>query len=89
MYDFGPLIANISQEESIKCRASFFEEKLAIPELIFMKNCEEQNRELDEISRDTKITLWFEHDRYDQFMLMYLLNVLSKKEFKNISDGEV
>jgi hypothetical protein len=85
MYDFGPLVANLSEEDWIKCRAHFFEKKLAIPEQSFIKNCGEQNRYLDEIPRDAEIVLWFEHDRFDQTMLMYLLNELSKKEFKNLS----
>lgn len=85
MYDFGPLAANISQEELISLRAQFFDEKVGIPASLFVNNCVEQNRYLDEIHRDTEIVLWFEHDRYDQTMLMYLLNELSNKEFNNIS----
>jgi Domain of unknown function (DUF1835) len=48
-------------------------------------DCEDQNRFLSEITRETEIVLWFEHDRYDQTMLMYLLTELSKKEFMNLS----
>ncbi|MFL6561567.1 MAG: hypothetical protein ACJ8MO_36370, partial [Bacillus sp. (in: firmicutes)] len=32
-----------------------------------------------------EIVLWFEHDLYDQTMLMYLLTELSKKEFRTLS----
>ncbi|MDR7237954.1 DUF1835 domain-containing protein [Neobacillus drentensis] len=85
MYDFGPLSADITEEKWIQRRARFFEKKLAIPAALFIRNCEHQNRYLDEIPRDKEIVLWFEHDRYDQTMLMYLLNVLSKMEFNNLS----
>ncbi|MCM2532239.1 DUF1835 domain-containing protein [Neobacillus pocheonensis] len=63
----------------------FFDEKVGIPASLFIKTSGEQSRFLDEIPRETEIVLWFEHDRYDQTMLMYLLNELSRKEFKNLS----
>ncbi|PFP22939.1 hypothetical protein COJ96_24890 [Bacillus sp. AFS073361] len=85
MYDFGPLSHDISGEKWISCRADFFERKLAIPAALFIQNCKEQNRFLSEIPKKTEIVLWFEHDRYDQTMLMFLLNELSKKELKNLS----
>ena len=84
MYDFGPLSTDITEETWIQRRAHFFEKKLAIPAALFIRTCEDQNRYLDEIPKDKEIVLWFEHDRYDQTMLIYLLNVLSKNEFKNL-----
>ncbi|QIZ09425.1 DUF1835 domain-containing protein [Priestia megaterium] len=84
MYDFGPLSEDISEENWIHRRASFFEKKLAIPAKLFSRNCKDQNRFLDELPRKKEIVLWFEHDRYDQTMLMYLLNELSKKEYMNL-----
>ena len=85
MYDMGPLAQVSSKEEWIERRALFFENKLAIPRSLFIKNCEEQDRYLDGLNRDREIVLWFEHDRFDQTMFMYLLNELTKKEFTNIS----
>ncbi len=85
MYDFGPLSEDITEENWIHRRAHFFEKKLAIPAALFIRNCEVQNRYLDEIPKDKEIVLWFEHDRYDQTMLMYLLNKLSKKQCMNLS----
>lgn len=85
MYDFGPLSHDISNENWISRRAHFFEKKVAIPAALFIQKCEYQNRLLSEIPRESEIVLWFEHDRYDQTMLMYLLNELSKKEFMNLS----
>jgi hypothetical protein len=85
MYDFGPLSKDLSDKNWLNRRANFFEKKLAIPTELFIQNCTRQNRYLSEIPRETEIVLWFEHDRYDQTMLMYLLNELSKKQFKNLS----
>ncbi len=85
MYDFGPLSHDISGENWISWRAHFFEKKLAIPADLFIQNCKDQNQLLSEIPKETEIILWFEHDRYDQTMLMYLLNELSKKELMKLS----
>ncbi|MCM3118365.1 DUF1835 domain-containing protein [Neobacillus sp. MER 74] len=85
MYDFGPLSHDITGENWISRRAYFFEQKLAIPAALFIQNCKDQNRFLSEIPKETEIVLWFEHDRYDQTMLMFLLNELSKNELKNLS----
>lgn len=85
MYDFGPLSLDWSAEEQLKRRAQFFEEKLAIPAPFFTVNCQSQSRLLDNLSRNEEIILWFEHDRYDQTMLMYLLTNLAAKGFGNLS----
>jgi hypothetical protein len=85
MYDFGPLLCSGSEEELIEARALFFEEKIGIPASLFMENCVKQNQKLREIPKSTDITLWFEHDRYDQTMLMYLLKELSELGFENLS----
>lgn len=85
MYDFGPLTLDASKEALIKNRAAFFEEKLNIPSSLFIANCQKQNRLLLDLPRTTEITLWFEHDRYDQTMLMYLLNELSNNDFGHLN----
>lgn len=85
MYDMGPLVHNCSEEEFINDRARFFEEKFGIPTTLFIDNCKNQYRMLHEIPRTTEITLWFEHDRYDQTMLMFLLHELSKRGFEKLS----
>lgn len=82
MYDFGPLMLHVSKEELIKKRAAFFEGKLNIPSSLFITNCQKQNDLLQNLPKTTEITLWFEHDRYDQTMLMYVLNELSN--FNNL-----
>ena len=85
MYDFGPLMKNSIQEMLINERALFFEEKVGIPASLFIENSQKQNQWLDHLPRNSEIILWFEHDRYDQTMLMFLLNELSTKEFENLS----
>ena len=85
MYDFGPLMKNSTQEMLINERALFFEEKVGIPASLFIENSQKQNQWLDHLPRNSEIILWFEHDRYDQTMLMFLLNELSTKEFENLS----
>ncbi|MBD1382250.1 DUF1835 domain-containing protein [Metabacillus arenae] len=85
MYDFGPLGLSWSKEEFIKKRAEFFEEKLCIPSSFFITNCQAQNRLLRDLPRTEEIVLWFEHDRYDQTMLMYLLEELMSNGFRKLS----
>ena len=85
MYDFGPLMKNSIQEMLRNERALFFEEKVGIPASLFIENSQKQNQWLDHLPRNSEIILWFEHDRYDQTMLMFLLNELSTKEFENLS----
>ncbi|WML46711.1 DUF1835 domain-containing protein [Neobacillus sp. PS3-34] len=85
MYDFGPLSLTWSKEEQINRRAHFFEEKLGIPSKVFIDNCQRQNSLLNDIPKSEEIILWFEHDRFDQTMLMYLLTELSSKGFRNLS----
>lgn len=85
MYDFGPLNSNWSNEELINNRATFFEEKLNIPSALFVQNCHNQLNQLNKISREEEVVLWFEHDRYDQTMLMYILTQLSLQKIVNLS----
>jgi hypothetical protein len=85
MYDFGPLMKDIPLEKLILNRSHFFEEKVGIPPTLFIENCQKQNQWLDLLPRNSEIILWFEHDRYDQTMLIYLLHELNEKEFENLS----
>ncbi|WP_445505494.1 DUF1835 domain-containing protein [Niallia sp. 03091] len=58
---------------------------MGVPYSLFLDNCVKQNQLLDDIPRTTEVILWFEHDRYDQTMLIYLLQELSLKGFEKIS----
>ncbi|MEI4770419.1 DUF1835 domain-containing protein [Psychrobacillus sp. FJAT-51614] len=85
MYDFGPLSLEWSKEELLQRRAAFFEDRLEIPSTIFISNCVKQNNLLSNISTKEEVVLWFEHDRFDQTMLMYLISELSVLGIVNIS----
>ena len=84
MYDFGPLNSGWTNDELIKRRSLFFEEKLNIPSSLFIENCHNQLNLLNKRSPDEEVILWFEHDRYDQTMLMYILTQLSTKNSSNL-----
>ncbi|PGM48697.1 DUF1835 domain-containing protein [Bacillus sp. AFS053548] len=85
MYDFGPLSQDWTLEETYKRRAEFFEQKLQIPSSFFIENCRSQYQLLNELSRSEEVVLWFEHDRYDQVTILYLLSELSALGFQKIS----
>lgn len=85
MYDFGPLSKEWTLDETYKRRAEFFEQKLQIPSSFFIENCRKQYELLNELSRSEEVVLWFEHDRYDQVTILYLLSELSAHGFQKIS----
>ncbi|WP_088070924.1 DUF1835 domain-containing protein [Gottfriedia luciferensis] len=85
MYDFGPLNQAWSLEETYRRRANFFEKKLKIPAEFFIKNCQKQYELLNNLSRSEEVVLWFEHDRYDQTMFIFLLTQLSILGFQKVS----
>ncbi|WP_088012207.1 DUF1835 domain-containing protein [Gottfriedia acidiceleris] len=85
MYDFGPLSNEWTLDETYKRRAEFFEQKLQIPLSFFIENCRKQYELLNELSRSEEVVLWFEHDRYDQVTILYLLSELSALGFQKIS----
>lgn len=84
MYDMGPTFTTFARV-NLKERANYFEELLKIPSELFLKNCNEQEERLENIPKHAEVVLWFEHDRYDQTMLLYLLNRLSNLGIENIS----
>ncbi|MDN4526844.1 DUF1835 domain-containing protein [Fictibacillus fluitans] len=77
MYDLGPVDPDMN-DRLLKKRAGFFEKKLGLPAELFLNTCRLQEQELRSIPADADITLWFEHDRYDQTMLLYLLKTLKE-----------
>lgn len=85
MYDVGPFNLMWSNEELYQNRAGFFEKKFKIPSSFFVKNCMDQYNLLKELSPEEEVVLWFEHDRYDQIMMIYLLKELTTLGFQNIS----
>ncbi|WP_158290407.1 DUF1835 domain-containing protein [Halobacillus salinus] len=76
MYDWGPLHYEWDAADLIGRRAAFFEEQLELPASLFIKTSQEQWKALHRMEKHEEVVLWFEHDRYDQTMLMYLLHEL-------------
>lgn len=85
MYDFGPFHTSWSNEELINNRAIFFENKLKLPSSLFITNSHNQLKQLANIQKDQEVVLWFEHDRYDQTMLMYIITQLYHHNITNLS----
>lgn len=79
MYDWGPLSHEWGITDFIGRRAAFFEEKIELPSSIFIKNSKSQLETLQQIQAQEEVVLWFEHDFYDQTMLMYVLNELQNR----------
>ena len=79
MYDWGPLNHTWEADDFIGRRAAFFEERMELPSPLFIQYSKKQLKALREISDKEEIVLWFEHDLYDQTMLMFLLNELKDR----------
>ena len=77
----GPVPANLSSAELCETRAEFICRNYAAPEQyveILLRLRNEQSI-LDKLDRYEKILLWFEHDWFDQSILLRLLNELSER----------
>ncbi|WP_171016981.1 DUF1835 domain-containing protein [Pseudalkalibacillus caeni] len=84
MYDFGPVFKVMGEKELSK-RAAYFEQTITLPLDLYLANTERQEERLIAIEPEEEIVLWFEHDRYDQLMLLYLLNRLGTLHKTNVS----
>lgn len=58
-------------------RSVYFENALGIPADLFRTICLEQEQRLDNLEAYDSVTLWFEHDLFDQTIFLYLLQGLS------------
>ncbi|MBA2176378.1 DUF1835 domain-containing protein [Halobacillus locisalis] len=79
MYDWGPLNHTWDTDDFIGRRAAFFEERIELPSPLFIQSNKKQLASLRAIPYEEEVVLWFEHDLYDQTMLMFLLNELKGK----------
>jgi hypothetical protein len=84
MFDLGPIYPEITVGRLVE-RAFYFDNLLQIPHEIYVENTLDQEEKLMNIPTDADVVLWFEHDRYDQTMLLYLLNKLSEEGIKQLS----
>lgn len=72
----GP-VSDLSHDDFIKSRAQFISEAYVIPYDEILERQQSAYDDLKNIGSYKDVTLWFEHDTYDQLILMYLLNHLS------------
>lgn len=76
VYSFGPIFPDMGEAE-LQLRAQYLEHKLGIPATDFVEGCRTQEAQLRGIHSHDDVVLWFEHDLFDQTMLVYLLHQLS------------
>jgi len=74
----GPLPQDLASKETQLLRAAYFAEAMGLPEDQFLIHSEEQYKALAEHGSYDQIILWFEHDLFDQTMLIYLLSWFAK-----------
>ncbi|MGG1519855.1 DUF1835 domain-containing protein [Paenibacillus oryzisoli] len=71
----GPIGMNMSDQALLALRAAYMHERHGIPEALFIATSLEQEQKLDALAGSVdELVLWFEHDLYDQWMLVYLLS---------------
>ncbi|SDW81598.1 protein of unknown function [Marininema mesophilum] len=73
MLDFGPFHIEWDMVEQANKRADFFEERLGIPSEQTKMTFVYQEQRLKRMPPSCHLVLWFDTDRYDQMMLLYLL----------------
>jgi hypothetical protein len=73
IYSEGPVFAQPELPANRAVRGRYLEKALGIPRQEWQTGSETQERQLAEFRRYDEIVLWFEHDWFDQTMLMYLL----------------
>ena len=69
----GPVIKELSLKELSKLRTNFIYKKGFGEFLEIQKNFKERDQKLSKYQEYEKVTLWFEHDLYDQLQLLQVL----------------
>lgn len=72
-----PLLLRIPRH--VKRGQRYFTEK-GVPEGLFRRYTEEQETVLERYREHDEVVLWFEHDLFDQTLLIYLLQWLAARE---------
>ncbi|WP_068604107.1 DUF1835 domain-containing protein [Paenibacillus swuensis] len=70
----GPIQADMDETGFVERRAAYFEEKMGVPAAEFIATQMEQQATLGDGSAYAEIVLWFEHDLFDQTLLLYVLD---------------
>ncbi|PTX60717.1 uncharacterized protein DUF1835 [Melghirimyces profundicolus] len=84
MYDFGPFSPQWEEGVSLEDRAAFFEDRIGIPAEQLEMVTRYQEQRLERIPESSRVVLWFEPDRYDQMMLIYLLKRMDRLGLENV-----
>ncbi|MCZ8523548.1 MULTISPECIES: DUF1835 domain-containing protein [Paenibacillus] len=75
----GPLSVEFTDTKTRTARARYFAER-GVPEGEFERSTAQQEKELEEFRSYDEVILWFEHDLFDQAMLIYLLQWFARQE---------
>jgi hypothetical protein len=67
-------------EEALHSRAVYFSDSIGLAEKQFIQEQTEQFRRLEQHDKYDEIVLWFEHNLFDQTMLIFLLDWFSKNK---------
>lgn len=76
----GPTPAGLSAEEWRSVRARFNAERYGLSFDEALSFLTEQDRKLQKFADHEEVVLWFEHDLFDQVILIYLLTRFSEQE---------
>ncbi|MFD2615077.1 DUF1835 domain-containing protein [Paenibacillus gansuensis] len=74
----GPIQADLDEEAFTDRRAAWFEAAMGVPADEFKSALREQQALLGSGEAYSRIVLWFEHDLFDQALLLYLLDRLRR-----------
>src|SRR5690349_17677172 len=69
----GPTPAHLQGEAWTRMRAEFIADHYEVPSENALEYLREQDRALEKSARHDRVCLWFEHDLFDQTILIYLL----------------
>lgn len=75
----GPISVAFTDPATREARPALFTEK-GVPEGLFRRYTEEQETVLERYREHDEVVLWFEHDLFDQTLLIYLLQWLAARE---------
>ncbi|AFH59290.1 DUF1835 domain-containing protein [Paenibacillus caseinilyticus] len=79
----GPLSVSFTDPKTREARARYFTD-LGVPAGQFEHFTSEQEQKLEGFRAYSQIVLWFEHDLYDQAMLIYLLQWFARHNLEKV-----
>jgi hypothetical protein len=73
----GPVIRDLANKKARSRRAEYFAQTIGLAESLYIQDQDEQFNRLEQHGHFEEVVLWFEHDLFDQVMLIYLLDWFS------------